>query len=96
MVSKVAMGRRYCVGNGFIHIVRCRVGLLIEGKDKIVGCEWDILTKHQGCRIVHHDLLILGMKKGGEYIAKDCTHVWPSPKCNYEKHPICSIYCLFM
>jgi len=59
----------------FIHTMRCRVGLLIEGKDKIVGCKGDILTKHQGCRIVHHDLPILGVKKGGGYIMKDCAHL---------------------
>jgi hypothetical protein len=60
---------------GFIHTMRCRVGLLTEGKDKIVGCKWDTLIKHQGRRIVHHDLPILGVKKGGEYIAKDCAHL---------------------
>ncbi len=60
---------------GFIHTMRCRVCLLIEGKDKIVGCKWDTLIKHQGCRIVHHDLPRLGVKKGCEYIAKDCAHM---------------------
>lgn len=60
---------------GFIHTVRCRVCLLIEGKDKIVGCKWNTLTKHQGHKISHHDLPRLRVKKGGEYIAKDCAHL---------------------
>jgi len=33
------------------------------------------LTKLVGCRIVVWNLPKLGMKKGGEYIAKDCAHL---------------------
>ncbi len=58
---------------GLIHIVRCRVHSLIEGKDKIVRCKWDTLTKHQGCRIVQYDLPRLGVKKEGEINQKLCT-----------------------
>ncbi len=66
---------------GFIHTVRCRVCLLIEGKDKIVGCKWNTLAKHQGRKISHHDLPRLGVKKGGEYIAKDCAHLKNMRSC---------------
>jgi len=61
--------------SGFIHNVKCKVYSLIENKGKIVGCKWDILTKHVGHRIVVWDLLRFGLKKGGTYIAKDCAHL---------------------
>jgi hypothetical protein len=31
---------------GFKNEVKCRVCSLIDNKEKIVGCGWDILTKH--------------------------------------------------
>ncbi len=37
---------------GFIHTMKCKVCSLIENKEKFVGCKWDTLTKHQGCRRV--------------------------------------------
>jgi hypothetical protein len=49
--------------------------LLIENKDKIVGCMWDIFTKHVGHMITIWDLPRFAMKKGGTYIAKDCGHL---------------------
>jgi hypothetical protein len=61
--------------DGIIQIMRCKVCSLIENKDKIVKCKWDILTKHVSYRIIIRDLLQLGVKKGGEYIAKDCAHL---------------------
>jgi len=64
------------VSNGsFIHIVRCKVCFLIKNKYKIIGCKWDTLAKHQGCRIAAWDLLKLGVKKGEKFIAKDCAHL---------------------
>ncbi len=61
--------------DGIIQTMRCKVCSLIENKDKIVKCKWDILTKHASYRIIIHDLPQLGVKKGGEYIAKDCAHL---------------------
>jgi hypothetical protein len=55
--------------------VKCKVCSLIESKDKIVGCRWDTFTKHAGRKIVVWDLLRLGVKKGGTYIAIDCAHL---------------------
>jgi hypothetical protein len=57
----------------FIHTMRCRVCFLIKNKCTIVGCKWDILTKHQGHKIVAWNLLKLGVKKGLKTIAKDCA-----------------------
>jgi predicted metallopeptidase len=59
----------------FINVMKCKVCSLFENKDKIIGCKWDTLTKHQRCRIVVHNMPKLGMKKGGEYIAHDCIHL---------------------
>jgi hypothetical protein len=73
--TKLSWAKDIVLEGGFIHTMRCRVWLLIEGKDKIVGCKWDTLTKHQCHKIAHHDLPRLGVKKGGEYITKDCAHL---------------------
>jgi hypothetical protein len=61
--------------NGIIEIVRCKVCSLVENKEKIIKCKWDTLTKDASHRIVVHDLLQLGVKKGEEYIAKYCAHL---------------------
>ncbi len=58
--------------DGMINLVKCRVYFLIEKKEKIMGCKWDTLTKHQ---IVSQHMPSLGVKKGGEYIAKKCAHM---------------------
>jgi hypothetical protein len=55
--------------------MKCKVCYLIESKDKIIGCKWDTLTKHAGRKIVVRDLLRLGVKEGGTYIAIDCAHL---------------------
>jgi len=62
------------VEDQIIHSVQCKMCSLIENKENIVGCKWDTLTKHVGCRIVLHGLLWLGVKKVGEYIVKDYAH----------------------
>ncbi len=61
--------------DGMITLVECVIYFLIEKKGKIMGCKWDTLTKHQGCQIVSRDMLNLEVKKGREYIAKDCAHL---------------------
>jgi hypothetical protein len=61
--------------DGMITLVKCIIYFLIEKKDKIMGYKWDTLTKHQGCQIASRDMLSLGVKKGGEFIAKDCAHL---------------------
>jgi hypothetical protein len=60
---------------GFIQSVKCKVCSLIESKDKIIGCKWDTLTKHACRKIVVRELLRLGVKEGGTYIAIDCAHL---------------------
>jgi hypothetical protein len=47
----------------------------INNKDKIINCKWNILSKHQGCRIVVCDMPRLGVKKCEEYVAKDYAHL---------------------
>ncbi len=61
-------------GGGFINVVKCRMCSLIDNKEKIIGCKWDTLTKHQCCRIIVWNMPKLVVKKGGEYIAHDCVH----------------------
>ncbi len=61
--------------DGMITLVKCKLCSLIEKKGKIMGCKWDTLTKHQGCQIASQDMPSLGVKKGGEYIAKDYAHL---------------------
>jgi hypothetical protein len=51
--------------------VKCRVYSLIEKKEKIMGCKWDTLTKQH----VSQDMPNLGVKKDGEYIAKNYVHM---------------------
>jgi len=65
--------------SGIIQIVRCKVCSLVENKDKIMRCKWDILTKHVNHRIAIHDLLQLGVKRGGIH----CQGLYP-----FEKHVI--------
>jgi hypothetical protein len=74
-VAKLPWAEGLVAGGWIIQIVKCIVCSLIENKDKIVRCKWDILTKHVSHRIVVCDLLRLGVKKGREYIAKDCAHL---------------------
>ncbi len=52
--------------NGMINLVKCKAYSLIEKKEKIMGCKWDTLTKHQGRRIVSKDMPSFGVKKGVE------------------------------
>jgi hypothetical protein len=61
--------------DGIINMVKSKVYFLIEKKEKIMGCKWDTLNKHYGRRIVSRDMPSLGVKKGGEYIAKTCAHM---------------------
>ncbi len=61
--------------DGMINLGKCRVYLLIEQKEKIMGCKWDVLIKHQGHQIASWDMPGLGVKKGWEYIAKDYAHL---------------------
>ncbi len=49
---------------GLIQSVKCRACSLIENKYKIVGCKWDTLTKHVGCKIIICDAPMLVVKKG--------------------------------
>jgi hypothetical protein len=51
-----------------------RFYFLIEKMEKIVGCKWDTLTKHQGCKIAMWGPH-LEVKKGGGYIVKNCAHL---------------------
>jgi hypothetical protein len=44
--------------------MNCKVYSLIKNKDKVVGCKWDILTKHPNY-IVVHDMLRLSLGKVG-------------------------------
>jgi len=74
-VGKLPWAKGLMAVGGIIWTMRCKVCSFIENKDKIIKCKWDILTKHDGYRIVIHDLPRLGVKKGGEYIAKDCAHL---------------------
>ncbi len=74
-VVKLPWAEGLVVGGGIIQIVKCRVCSLFENKDKIFRCKWAILTKRVSHRIVACDLLRLGVKKGREYIAKDCAHL---------------------
>ncbi len=60
---------------GSINVVKRKVFSLIENKEKIIGCKWDTLTKHQHCNIVVWNMPKLVVKKGGEYIAHDCVHL---------------------
>jgi len=55
--------------------MKCKVCSLIENKEKIIGCKWDTLTKHQGYTIALWDMPKLGVKKGEKYIAHDCAHL---------------------
>jgi hypothetical protein len=64
--------------SGFIHNVKCKVCSLIKNKGKIVGCKWDIFTKHVGHRIVVWDLLRFVVRKGGTY----------KRLCPFEKHKV--------
>ncbi len=68
------MGRRFNCKR-WVHSQCEMEGLFLDNKGKIVGCKWDILTKHVGYRIVVLDLLRFGVKNGGIYIAKDCAHL---------------------
>ncbi len=74
-VAKLPWAKGLVATNGIIQIVRCKVCSLVENKDKIVRCKWDSLTKDVSHRIAVHDLPQLGVKKGGEYIAKYCAHL---------------------
>jgi hypothetical protein len=74
-VVKVPWAKGAMSKDGMKILVKCKICFLIEKKGKIMGCKWDTLTKHQGCQIVSRDMLSLGVKKGGEYIAKDCAHM---------------------
>jgi hypothetical protein len=35
--------------DGMVNMVKCKICFLIEKKEKIMGCKWDTLTKHQRC-----------------------------------------------
>lgn len=71
---KLPWAKGLVVEDWIIHSVQCMMCSLIENKENIVGCKWDTLTKHIGCRIAVHGLLWLGVKKGGKYIVKDYAH----------------------
>jgi hypothetical protein len=54
---KLPWAKGLVVEDQIIHSVQFKMCSLIENKEKIVGCKWDTLTKHVGCRIVVHGLL---------------------------------------
>jgi hypothetical protein len=33
--------------DGMINLMQCKIHSLIEKKENIMGCKWDIVTKHQ-------------------------------------------------
>jgi hypothetical protein len=69
-VTKLPWAKGLVAASGIIQIVRCKVCSLVENKDKIMRCKWDILTKHVNHRIAIHDLLQLGVKKGGNTLPR--------------------------
>lgn len=69
------MGKRYNGRRWVYSYCEMQNLLLDRNKDKIVGCMWDIFTKHVGRKIVIQDWPRFGMKMGGIYIAKDCGHL---------------------
>jgi hypothetical protein len=71
-----------CSGRRWVYSYCEMQSLLLDkkNKDKIVGCMWDILTKHVGHMIVIWDLPRFGMKKGWDL---HCKKLWP-----LEKHDI--------
>jgi hypothetical protein len=50
-IVKLPWAKGLVVEDWIIHSVQCKMCSLIEKKEKIVGCKWDTLTKHVGCRI---------------------------------------------
>ncbi len=54
-VTKLPWAEGLMAIGGIIQTVKCKVCSLIENKDKIVRCKWDILTKHVSYRIVVRD-----------------------------------------
>jgi hypothetical protein len=73
--AKVPWVKRVVFKDGIINLMKCKAYFLIEKKEKIMGCKWDTLTKHQGRQIVSKDMPSLGVKKGVEYITKDYAHL---------------------
>jgi hypothetical protein len=73
--TKVPWAEGVVSKDGMIILMKCKVCSLIEKKGKIMGYKWDTLTKHQGCQIASKDMPSLGVKKGGEYIAKEYAHL---------------------
>jgi hypothetical protein len=64
-ITKLLWAKGCVLEVGFVRTMKCKVYSLITNKDKVVGCKWDILTKHPNY-IVVHDMLRFEVKKGGD------------------------------
>jgi hypothetical protein len=54
--TKLPWAERLVATGGIIQTMRCKVCSLIENRDIIIKCKWDILTKHANCKIIVRDL----------------------------------------
>jgi hypothetical protein len=58
--------------DGCVHLVKCRVCLEVEHKDKLLTPKWDSLHKHADWKKDEKNMK--GKKKGEWYINNDCKH----------------------
>ncbi len=48
-LTKLPWAELFARENGTLHIVKCKVCIRVEGKEKILVANWDSFCKHVGC-----------------------------------------------
>jgi hypothetical protein len=58
--------------DGYVHLVKCKVCLEVEHKDKLLAPKWDSLDKHVALKKVERNMK--GVKKGEWYTSNNYKH----------------------
>ncbi len=72
-VAKLPWAELFVGENGTLHIIKCRVCIEVEGKNKIFTAKWDSFCKDVGFHKVMRNMGS-GVKKRDWFYSKVCKH----------------------
>jgi hypothetical protein len=62
------------VQDGILYMVCCILCSHVDGRGRLMALKWNILCKHESLRQAKMDMPLKSLKKGDEYVVKNCRH----------------------